>query len=42
MMATDTTGAVRAVSANLPLGRFAEVDEIADAILFLAWVRSAV
>lgn len=30
----DTTGAVAAVTGNLPLGRMAEFEEIAEAILF--------
>lgn len=42
LMETDTTGAVRAVTQSLPLGRLAEVDEIAEAILFLASRRAAV
>lgn len=42
LMASDTTGAVRAVTQNLPLGRVAEVDEIAEAVLFLASPRASV
>lgn len=41
LMATDTTGAVAAVTANLPLGRMAEPEEIAEAFLFLASPRSS-
>jgi NAD(P)-dependent dehydrogenase (short-subunit alcohol dehydrogenase family) len=41
-MQTDTTGAVRAVTANLPLGRMAEPDEIAEAVLFLASRRASI
>lgn len=41
LMATDTTGAVAAVTANLPLGRMAEPEEIAEAFLFLASRRSS-
>ena len=42
LMQTDTTGAVRAVTANLPLGRMAEPDEIAEAVLFLASRRASI
>lgn len=42
LMASDTTGAVAAVTANLPLGRLAEPEEIAEAFLFLASRRSSV
>jgi NAD(P)-dependent dehydrogenase (short-subunit alcohol dehydrogenase family) len=42
LMSTDTTGAVQSVTNNLPLGRLAEVDEIAEAVLFLASGRSTV
>lgn len=42
LMASDETGAVRAVTENLPLRRLAEVDEIAEAVLFLASHRAAV
>lgn len=42
LMASDTTGAVDAVTRNLPLQRLAEVDEIAEAVLFLASPRAAV
>lgn len=38
----DTTGAVAAVSAALPLGRYAEPTEIAEAILFLASSRASI
>lgn len=41
LMATDTTGAVRAVTENLPLRRLAEPEEIAEAIVFLASRRSS-
>lgn len=41
LMATDTTGAVAAVTASLPLGRLAEPDEIAEALLFLASPRAS-
>lgn len=41
LMATDTTGAVAAVTANLPLGRMAEPEEIAEVFLFLASRRSS-
>ncbi|MCW1384925.1 SDR family oxidoreductase [Novosphingobium sp. KCTC 2891] len=42
LIASDTTGAVRAVTQSLPLGRLAQVDEIAEAVLFLASPRAAV
>jgi NAD(P)-dependent dehydrogenase (short-subunit alcohol dehydrogenase family) len=42
LMESDTTGAVAAVTANLPLGRLASPEEIAEAFLFLASRRSAV
>lgn len=42
LMATDTTGAVKAVTANLPMGRMAEPDEIAEAALFLASRRASI
>jgi NAD(P)-dependent dehydrogenase (short-subunit alcohol dehydrogenase family) len=42
LMETDTTGAVKAVTANLPLGRMAEPEEIAEAVLFLASRRASV
>lgn len=42
LMATDTTGAVKAVTANLPLGRMAEPNEIAEAALFLASRRASI
>jgi NAD(P)-dependent dehydrogenase (short-subunit alcohol dehydrogenase family) len=42
LMESDTTGAVGAVTANLPLGRLAEPEEIAEAFVFLASSRAAV
>jgi NAD(P)-dependent dehydrogenase (short-subunit alcohol dehydrogenase family) len=42
LMASDTTGAVKAVTANLPLGRMAEPEEIAEAALFLASRRASI
>lgn len=42
LMANDTTGAVAAVTANLPLGRLAEPSEIAEVFLFLASRRASV
>ena len=42
LVESDTTGAVRAVTESLPLGRMAEVDEIAEAVLFLAGPRASV
>jgi NAD(P)-dependent dehydrogenase (short-subunit alcohol dehydrogenase family) len=41
LMASDTTGAVAAVTGALPLGRLAETSEIAEAILFLASPRAS-
>jgi len=41
LIESDTTGAVAAVTAALPLGRYAEPDEIAEAILFLASARAS-
>ncbi len=42
LMETDTTGAVRAVTSGLPMGRMAEPDEIAEAVLFLASRRASI
>ena len=42
LMESDQTGAVRAVTQALPLQRLAEVDEIAEAVLFLASGRASV
>ncbi len=42
LMATDTTGAVKAVTSGLPLGRLAETSEIAEAVLFLASRRASI
>jgi NAD(P)-dependent dehydrogenase (short-subunit alcohol dehydrogenase family) len=42
LMESDTTGAVRAVTQALPLGRLAEVEEVAEAVLFLASPRASV
>jgi NAD(P)-dependent dehydrogenase (short-subunit alcohol dehydrogenase family) len=42
LMETDTTGAVKAVTASLPLGRLAETGEIAEAVLFLASRRASI
>ncbi|HUD93555.1 SDR family NAD(P)-dependent oxidoreductase [Sphingobium sp.] len=41
LMASDTTGAVEAVTSALPLGRLGEPVEIAEAILFLASPRAS-
>jgi NAD(P)-dependent dehydrogenase (short-subunit alcohol dehydrogenase family) len=41
LMASDTTGAVAAVTGALPLRRLAETSEIAEAILFLASPRAS-
>ena len=42
LIESDQTGAVRAVTHALPLQRLAEVDEIAEAVLFLASRRASV
>lgn len=42
LLESDTTGAVRAVTASLPLGRMAEPEEIAEAFLFLASSRASI
>ncbi|MEJ5978902.1 SDR family oxidoreductase [Novosphingobium sp. PS1R-30] len=42
LMLSDTTGAVAAVTAQLPLGRLAEPREIAEVFLFLASPRATV
>jgi NAD(P)-dependent dehydrogenase (short-subunit alcohol dehydrogenase family) len=42
LVASDTTGAVEVVTKALPLGRMAEPEEIAEAVLFLASDRAAV
>lgn len=41
LMASDTSGAVEAVTSALPLGRLADPREIAEAILFLASDRAS-
>ena len=41
LIASDTTGAVQAVTASLPLARLAEVEEIAEAVLFLGSQRAS-
>lgn len=41
LMQRDTTGAVAAVTAALPLGRLAQPEEIAEALLFLASPRAS-
>lgn len=41
LMASDTTGAVEAVTSALPLGRLGETGEIAEAVLFLASSRAS-
>ena len=42
LMETDTTGAVKAVTSGLPMGRLAETSEIAEAVLFLASRRASI
>jgi NAD(P)-dependent dehydrogenase (short-subunit alcohol dehydrogenase family) len=42
LVASDTTGAVKAVTQSLPLQRMAEPEEIAEAILFLASGRASI
>jgi NAD(P)-dependent dehydrogenase (short-subunit alcohol dehydrogenase family) len=42
LMESDTTGAVRAVTSGLPMGRLAETTEIAEAVLFLASRRASI
>lgn len=42
LMETDTTGAVKAVTTGLPMGRMAETNEIAEAVLFLASRRASI
>jgi NAD(P)-dependent dehydrogenase (short-subunit alcohol dehydrogenase family) len=42
LMETDTTGAVKAVTSALPMGRMAETAEIAEAVLFLASRRASI
>lgn len=42
LVESDRTGAVNAVTNSLLLGRMAEVDEIAEAVLFLASTRASV
>ena len=41
LMASDTTGAVASVTSALPLKRFAEVEEIAEGVLFLGGPRAS-
>lgn len=41
LMANDTTGAAQQVVASIPMGRFGEVEEMADAALFLAVGKGA-
>ena len=42
LIETDTTGAVKAVTTGLPMGRLAETREIAEAVLFLASRRASI
>ena len=41
LVASDTTGAVASVTSALPLRRFAEVEEIAEGVLFLGGPRAS-